>query len=155
MSARTEGVTHPSIDELLKTTESKYSLVIYAARRARQITGYYSQVGEYALEYVGPLVDSHPQEKPMSIALREIHAGMLVASVEDPAQAAERVRAEASAAAAAAEAVEIAEAVEVADAVEAVKVAEAVEAVEAVEQSESSETEPEATITELPTEGSN
>lgn len=131
MSARTEGVTHPSIDELLKTTESKYSLVIYAARRARQITGYYSQVGEYALEYVGPLVDSHPQEKPMSIALREIHAGMLVASVEDPAEAAERAKAEAEAAAAAAE------------------------SMEALERDESAETETEASISELPTEGSN
>jgi DNA-directed RNA polymerase subunit omega len=87
MSSRPEGVTHPSIDELLATTESKYSLVIYAARRARQITGYYSQMGDYLLEYVGPLVETHPQEKPMSIALREIHAGMLVASTEDPADA--------------------------------------------------------------------
>ncbi len=87
MSTRPEGVTHPSIDELLATTESKYSLVIYAARRARQITGYYSQTGDYMLEYVGPLVETHPQEKPMSIALREIHAGMLVASTDDPADA--------------------------------------------------------------------
>ncbi len=82
MSTRPEGVTHPSIDELLQSTESKYSLVIYAARRARQITGYYSQVGDYLLEYVGPLVETHPQEKPMSIALREIHAGLLVATTE-------------------------------------------------------------------------
>ena len=99
MSMRPEGVTHPSIDELLTTTESKYSLVIYAARRARQITGYYSQVGEYALEYVGPLVEAHPQEKAMSIALREIHAGLLVASVEDPAEAAARAQAAAAEAA--------------------------------------------------------
>lgn len=84
MSLRPEGVTHPSIDELLQTTESKYSLVIYAARRARQITGYYSQMGDYLLEYVGPLVEHHPQEKPMSIALREIHSGMLVATTEEP-----------------------------------------------------------------------
>ena len=84
MTTRPEGITHPSIDELLATTESKYSLVIYAARRARQITGYYSQMGDYLLEYVGPLVESHPQEKPMSIALREIHAGMLVATTEEP-----------------------------------------------------------------------
>ena len=83
MSARPEGITHPSIDELLATTESKYSLVIYAARRARQITGYYSQMGDYLLEYVGPLVETHPQEKPMSIALREIHSGMLVATTDD------------------------------------------------------------------------
>lgn len=83
MSTRPEGVTHPSIDELLQSTESKYSLVIEAARRARQITGYYSQQGDYLLEYVGPLVETHPQEKPMSIALREIHSGLIVASAED------------------------------------------------------------------------
>ena len=80
---RPQGVTHPSIDELLQSTESKYSLVIYAARRARQITGYYSQMGDYLLEYVGPLVETQPQEKPMSIAMREIHAGLLVASVDE------------------------------------------------------------------------
>lgn len=85
MSFRPEPITHPSIDELLETTESKYSLVIYAARRARQITGYYSQMGDYLLEYVGPLVDHHPQEKAVSIALREIHAGLLVATDDDPA----------------------------------------------------------------------
>lgn len=83
MSLRPEGITHPSIDELLATTESKYSLVIYAARRARQITGYYAMAGDFALQYVGPLVETHPQEKPMSIALREIHAGMLVATTEE------------------------------------------------------------------------
>lgn len=86
MSIRPEGITHPSIDELLATTESKYSLVIYAARRARQITGYYAMTGDYALQYVGPLVETHPQEKPMSIAMREIHSGMLVASTEEPGE---------------------------------------------------------------------
>ena len=29
------------------------------------------------LEYVGPLVDTAPQEKPLSIALREINEGLL------------------------------------------------------------------------------
>lgn len=86
MTMRPEGITHPSIDELLATTESKYSLVIYAARRARQITGYYAMAGDYALQYVGPLVETHPQEKPMSIAMREIHAGMLVASNDEPGE---------------------------------------------------------------------
>ena len=48
--------------------------MIYAAKRARQINAYYSQLGEGLLEYVGPLVDTQPQEKPLSIALREINA---------------------------------------------------------------------------------
>ena len=51
--------------------------MIYAAKRARQINAYYSQLGEGLLEYVGPLVDTQPQEKPLSIALREINAGLL------------------------------------------------------------------------------
>ncbi|MCF8526204.1 MAG: DNA-directed RNA polymerase subunit omega [Candidatus Nanopelagicales bacterium] len=70
-------MTHPSIDKLLEKTDSKYSLVSYASKRARQINAYYSQLGEGLLEYVGPLVETHVQEKPLSIALREIDAGLL------------------------------------------------------------------------------
>ena len=72
-----EGITNPPIDELLAATDSKYSLVIYAAKRARQINAYYSQLGEGLLEYVGPLVETHVHEKPLSIAMREINSGML------------------------------------------------------------------------------
>jgi DNA-directed RNA polymerase subunit omega len=83
-NVRAEGITHPSIDALLDKTESKYSLVIYASKRARQINAYYSQLGEGLLEYVGPLVETHVQEKPLSIALREIDAGLLTSeAVED------------------------------------------------------------------------
>ena len=59
-----EGITNPPIDELLTRSDSKYKLVLYAAKRARQINAYYSQLGEGLLEYVGPLVDTHVQEKP-------------------------------------------------------------------------------------------
>jgi DNA-directed RNA polymerase subunit omega len=48
-----------------------------AARRARQINAYYSQLGEGLLEYVGPLVETRVQEKPLSIALREVRDGLL------------------------------------------------------------------------------
>ncbi len=74
-----EGITNPPIDELLERVDSKYSLVIYAAKRARQVNAYYSQLGEGLLEYVGPLVETHVHEKPLSIALREINAGLLTA----------------------------------------------------------------------------
>ena len=77
--ANPEGITNPPIDELLDKTSSKYSLVIFAAKRARQINAYCSQLGEGLLEYVGPLVETHVQEKPLSVALREINEGMLVA----------------------------------------------------------------------------
>ncbi|HEY2175868.1 MAG TPA: DNA-directed RNA polymerase subunit omega [Mycobacteriales bacterium] len=75
--ATPEGITKPPIDELLTHASSKYGLVIYAAKRARQINSYYSQLGEGLLEYVGPLVETAPQEKALSIALREIDAGLL------------------------------------------------------------------------------
>jgi len=72
-----EGITNPPIDDLLTKTDSKYKLVLYSAKRARQINAYYSQLGEGLLEYVGPLVETHVQEKPLSVALREIDAGLL------------------------------------------------------------------------------
>ncbi|HEX3908338.1 MAG TPA: DNA-directed RNA polymerase subunit omega [Mycobacteriales bacterium] len=75
--ARPEGITNPPIDELLDKVESKYALVIYAAKRARQINAYYSQLGEGLLEYVGPLVPAHVQEKPLSVALREANNNLL------------------------------------------------------------------------------
>ena len=71
------GITSPPIDDLLTRTDSKYKLVLYSAKRARQINAYYSQLGEGLLEYVGPLVETRVQEKPLSIALRETREGML------------------------------------------------------------------------------
>jgi DNA-directed RNA polymerase subunit omega len=72
-----DGIINPPIDELLEIVDSKYRLVILAAKRARQINAYYSQLGEGLLEYVGPLVETRVQEKPLSIALREIHGDLL------------------------------------------------------------------------------
>lgn len=71
------GITFPPIDELLTKASSKYALSIYAAKRARQINDYYSQLGEGLMDYVGPLVEPLPREKPLSIALREINGGLL------------------------------------------------------------------------------
>ena len=79
-----EGITNPPIDELLTHSDSKYKLVLYAAKRARQINAYYSQLGEGLLDYVGPLVETTVQEKPLSIAMREINAGVLTCTDIDP-----------------------------------------------------------------------
>src|ERR1700709_2229788 len=96
-----EGITNPPLDDLLTTTDPKYKLVLYSAKRARQINAYCSQLGEGLLEYVGPLVDTHVQEKPLSIALREINEDLLTCEDIDPEEVA---AAEAAAAAAAADA---------------------------------------------------
>ncbi len=91
-----EGITNPPIDELLTKVDSKYRLVLFAAKRARQINAYYSQLGEGLLENVGPLVDTSVQEKPLTIALREINADVLEVTEIDPeAEAAARAAAEA------------------------------------------------------------
>lgn len=79
-----EGITNPPIDDLLEKTDSKYKLVLYSAKRARQINAYYSQLGEGLLEYVGPLLETEVQEKPLSIALREINEGLLTVEDIDP-----------------------------------------------------------------------
>jgi len=77
------GITDPPIDKLLERADSKYALVIYSAKRARQINAYYSQLNEGLLEYVGPLVETRPQEKPLSIAMREINEGLLTITPTD------------------------------------------------------------------------
>ena len=63
----------PTIDQLLERVDSKYTLVVLAARRAREINSYYSQLGEGRGEFVPPLVESGGlRNKPLSIALEEI-----------------------------------------------------------------------------------
>lgn len=81
-----EGIINPPIDELLEVVDSKYQLVIMAAKRARQINAYYSQLGEGLLEYVGPLVETRVQEKPLSIALREVNDKLLKVERTEAAQ---------------------------------------------------------------------
>ena len=93
------GITSPPIDDLLTRTDSKYKLVLYSAKRARQINAYYSQLGEGLLEYVGPLVETHVQEKPLSIAMREINEGVLTCTDSDPEAEAEAAAAAQAAAA--------------------------------------------------------
>ena len=78
------GITDPPIDRLLARADSKYALVLFSAMRARQINAYYAQLNEGLLEYVGPLVDTHVQEKPLSIAMREINADLLTHEKFDP-----------------------------------------------------------------------
>jgi DNA-directed RNA polymerase subunit omega len=66
----------PKIDDLLAAVDSKYSLVILSAKRAREINSYYNQLGEGRGEFVPPLVESGGlTNKPLSIALQEIAEG--------------------------------------------------------------------------------
>ncbi|HEX6009515.1 MAG TPA: DNA-directed RNA polymerase subunit omega [Actinomycetota bacterium] len=65
----------PKIDDLLAQVDSKYTLVILAAKRAREINSYYNQLGEGRAEFIPPLVETGLKNKPLSIALEEIADG--------------------------------------------------------------------------------
>ena len=69
-----EGIVNPSADALIQKAESKYGLVIFGARRARQINAYYANLQESAGDHVGPLVESEANDKALSVAMREIMA---------------------------------------------------------------------------------
>ena len=78
MSEKLEGIVSPSIDKLLNVVPSKYELVMVASKRARQINEYYSSLQDGSLfNNVGPLVDAYPEEKPLTIALKEIDQSKL------------------------------------------------------------------------------
>jgi DNA-directed RNA polymerase subunit omega len=79
-------VIEPKIDDLLDKVDSRYSLVILAAKRAREINSYYSQLGEGRGEFVPPLVETGGlRSKPLAIALQEVAEGKTLAErVEAP-----------------------------------------------------------------------
>ncbi len=70
--AKPEGITYPPIDELVERTGSKYALVIYAAKRARQINAYNVQLESNMIQFVGPVVPIEADDKALAISLREI-----------------------------------------------------------------------------------
>lgn len=67
----------PKIETLLTEVDSKYTLVILAAKRSRQINAYFSQLGEGVAEHTPPQVPLSPDKAPkaLSIALQEISEG--------------------------------------------------------------------------------
>jgi len=71
-------ISRPPVDELTVIAGGRYQLVNVAAKRARQLTAFHAQLGEGLLEHTGPLVTPRRErEQPLSIALREVHQGLL------------------------------------------------------------------------------
>lgn len=68
----------PSFDYLLGKVGNKYTLVVAAAKRARQLN-----------EGARPLVEEEGAPKPVLLALKEIAAGRLVISEPDRNQGGE------------------------------------------------------------------
>jgi DNA-directed RNA polymerase subunit omega len=69
---------YPRIDDLLRNVEeSRYALVIAAAKRARQINNYHHQLGEGTFDdFPPPLVESRSKNY-LTMALEEIGEGKI------------------------------------------------------------------------------
>lgn len=73
MAQRRASMIHPPIEDLLDRVDSKFTLITVAAARARQINGYFNQLGE-GLGTMAPPQVASVSRKPLSIALEEIVA---------------------------------------------------------------------------------
>jgi DNA-directed RNA polymerase subunit omega len=69
---------HPRIDELLAKVDSRYALVIVAAKRARQINNYHHQLGEGTFEDVAPPMVQSRSKNYLTMALEETAEGKIV-----------------------------------------------------------------------------
>jgi DNA-directed RNA polymerase subunit omega len=69
---------HPRIDELLEKVDSRYALVIVAAKRARQINNYHHQLGEGIGfdEAPPPLIESRSKNY-LTMAMEEVAGGKI------------------------------------------------------------------------------
>ncbi|MFW2339372.1 MAG: DNA-directed RNA polymerase subunit omega [Acidimicrobiia bacterium] len=75
--------TPPAMESALDLTGGRFSLVVLAARRARQINAYFNELGEGIGHYVPPQVHSLSR-KPLTIAFEEIaESKVTAAAVED------------------------------------------------------------------------
>jgi DNA-directed RNA polymerase subunit omega len=72
---------YPRIDDLLENVDnSRYALVIAAAKRARQINNYHHQLGEGTFDdFPPPLVESRSKNY-LTMALEEIGEGKITVS---------------------------------------------------------------------------
>ncbi len=61
-------------EEVIDNIGNRFATVVIAARRARQINAYYSQLGGGIGEYVPPQVNTLSR-KPLTIAMEEIAQG--------------------------------------------------------------------------------
>jgi DNA-directed RNA polymerase subunit omega len=62
------------MEQLLDKVDNQFTLSVLAAKRARQINAYYSQLGEGMGRVVPPQVAVN-SDKPLSVAFEEIAAG--------------------------------------------------------------------------------
>jgi DNA-directed RNA polymerase subunit omega len=81
----------PRAEELLEGVDNQYTLVVLAARRARQVVDYYTKLGAGLSEKpMPPLLDTVHGMKPLTISFWEIQQGKV--GYERPPEAEESVK---------------------------------------------------------------
>lgn len=81
----------PRIESMLDKVDNQYTLVVLAAKRARQVVDYYTKLGAGSDEKpLPPLLGSVHGLKPLSISLREIQESKI--GYERPVETEEAVK---------------------------------------------------------------
>jgi DNA-directed RNA polymerase subunit omega len=71
-------VIHPRIDILLENVDSRYALVVVAAKRARQINNYHHQLGEGTFDDSPPPLVESRSKNYLTMSLEEVAQGKIV-----------------------------------------------------------------------------
>jgi len=71
-------VINPRVDNLLEHVDSRYALVIVAAKRARQINNYHHMLGEGSFDEAPPPMIESRSKNYLTMSLEEVSQGKLV-----------------------------------------------------------------------------
>jgi DNA-directed RNA polymerase subunit omega len=71
-------VIDPRVDTLLEQVDSRYALVIVAAKRARQINNYHHMLGEGSFDEAPPPMIESRSKNYLTMSLEEVAQGKLV-----------------------------------------------------------------------------
>lgn len=82
MPERRPTLMEPRIEQLMERVDAKFTLVVLAAKRARQINAYFNRLGEGLGTIVPPQVNAISR-KPLSISLQEIAEAKIVAERDE------------------------------------------------------------------------
>lgn len=69
---------NPRVDTLLEHVDSRYALVIVAAKRARQINNYHHMLGEGSFDEAPPPMIESRSKNYLTMSLEEVAQGKLV-----------------------------------------------------------------------------
>lgn len=69
---------NPRVDNLLEHVDSRYALVIVAAKRARQINNYHHMLGEGSFDEAPPPMIESRSKNYLTMSLEEVSQGKLV-----------------------------------------------------------------------------